>query len=180
MATINILINSLPKELQSIIWKLVHTEMLQMVHTEFKNIYKIGVSTIIVREGAGPGRRRRKVFAFLDVDSTFNIDARCKFYEVSKDIVSIPDIKGWTRTAFNYRNIGNIGNIGAQFMNERYENFNPKTFCIRNGNRNVSVLPSRYFYSKPINPCKYSEFKQFVNQLISVAPSTENIRGGNI
>lgn len=171
-------INSLPKDVQQLIGEMVHNHLLKKIHLEFKKTYKVGVSTLIVRnDGVGTRRRRRKVFAFISVDSRFGMDSprNCKFYEISKNIVNVPQVKGWERNPFNYRNIGS-----RFFDDHQYENFNPSIFCIRNNDKNVAVLPQRYFYSKPIHLRKYNRFKKTVNQFIKLMPTSKSIRGGDL
>lgn len=169
-------LNALPKDLQMLIGGMVHYECMKNVHTEFWRLYKVGISTIIVRNTRLGTRRRRKVFAFVSIDSKFGIDCpKTKFYEISKNVVNIPSMKGWERNPFNYRNI----NLHF-FDDEQCENWNPKMFCIRNGDNNVSILPRRYFYSKPMHPRKYHDFRKIVKQFINTIPSSKSLRGGDL
>lgn len=177
------MLDKLPKDLLKYIGRLIHCENLKQIHDEYKNTFDVGISTLIVKNTNASGnininintRRRRKMFAYIPINDNFQTDANCTFFEVSKNIEKKQDVKGWTRHPYNYRN------INEQFRDDpNFERFNPKAFCIRNGNRNVGILPSRYFYSKPIFQRKYERFTSLVKTYIDFIPRSDTIRGGDV
>ena len=157
-------LNNLPKDLIIYIWKIIHYEHLKNLNNEFINTYKIGITAIM--ENSDPSKRKKRRFVYVNIDSKTQENEH--FNEIAKNIIDIPEINGWERTPFNHRNIGYC----------KYENFSPLMFCIKNGNKNVGILPSRYFYSKPIQPRKYNRFKNTVQKYIEEIPHSKSIRGG--
>ena len=176
--SVSILQRILPKDILLYIGRIIHSDILKDIHSEFNNMFQIGVSAMITKNNSILGRKRKrkkKVFAYIDINSNLGSDSPrgCKFHELSKNIINIPEIKGWERIPFNYRS------VGSQFFEDKhYEKFSPRIFCIRNGNKNVGILPSRYFYSKPIHPRKYHRFKVIVQKFIQEIPTCKFIRGG--
>lgn len=169
--TITKLLDSVPKDVQLIIGKMAHSHNLNNVHTQLKSTYKIGMCIMTTKNTDGGDQRRKQIFAFLDIDHDI-LGQRSNFHELSKNIINIPDINGWNRTPYNYRNIS-----GDSFY---AEHVNPRIFCIRNGNRNVAVLPARYFYSKPIEKNIYKNISVNVESFIKTVPVNSYVRGGDL
>lgn len=151
-------IESLPIDLKKYIGKIVWREHIKTIHNELKNTYKIGMSSLEIRNG-----RKRKIFVYTDFGNDV-YNSNCAFYELSTDVNYISELKGWERTPYNFRQISPLFSM------------TPGTMCIKNHDRNVSVLPARYTYSRKMDRVLYNKYTRKVSDFRERFEYTKTIR----
>lgn len=158
--------NALPKDILEFIGKLLWKEYVNDMHLELKRTFKVGISTLYVRNGRVS---RRKIFVYDDF-SMNSYASTSQFYEIAKKIEFIEELKGWERQPFNYRN-----------LNVKDENaLSPGFMCIKNGEENIAVLPRRYIYSNPMNIKTHNKYKKYIKHYCDNFKFTKSIRPGSI
>lgn len=161
------LLSRLPKDILQIIGKFVWKEALNIVHLELKRVYKVGISTLQMKNGR---ILRRRVFVFEKFDKDSLYAPATQFHEIAKGIEFVKELKGWEREPFNYRNLN--------IINEK--TLSHGLMCIKNGNRNIGVLPKRYFYSKPMDTRTHDKYKKYITEYCKRYTYTKSIRPGFI
>ena len=159
--------DTLPLDLKIYIGKIVWELCLHDVHRDLEKKYKIGISTLHIRNGHPV---QRKVFVYENFNkSSYKIDS--KFYEVAKHTKFIKNAKAWERIPYNYRDLS-----ATSVMNEK--GLSPGFMCIKNENENICVLPRRYIYSKPMSLTLHNKYKVYIQKFRERFETTKSIRAG--